>query len=164
MIITIIILFIMTTSLYVIAFRRGDGSHIRGLKTSKGMIMGYIPLLITAFIVAGLIQIAIPPEIIHSWIGEEAGWKGIVIGSIAGMFIMGGPYVAFPIIAAIFQAGASIGTAVALITGWAIMGVGLIPFEMAMVGLRFTAVRISITFIFPFLTGALAQYIFGGGF
>ena len=139
-------------------------SHIRGLRAGRKMFKGVIPLILLAFVVAGLIQVAIPPEVIRSWLGEEAGLRGILIGTIAGALIPGGPYVAFPIIAAIFHTGASIGTAVSLITGWALLGVGQIPFELALIGPRFMAVRLCTVFILPPIAGIAAQHIFGRGF
>jgi len=164
MIIAFAVLLIMAVALFIVAYRRGDDSHIRGLRAGKRMVIGIIPILLLAFLIAGLIQVAIPPHVIRSWLGEEAGLKGIFIGTIAGALIPGGPYVAFPIIAAIFKAGASIGTAVSLITSWALLGVGQLPFEFALIGPRFTAIRLPIALILPPISGILAQYFFGGGF
>jgi uncharacterized membrane protein YraQ (UPF0718 family) len=164
MIISISILFIFTAVLLVIAYRRGDDTHVRGLRAGRRMLTGVIPLLLLAFVVAGLIQVAIPPEIFRSWLSEEAGWKGIFSGTVVGMLIPGGPYITFPIIAAIFHAGAGIGTTVSIITGWAMLGVGQISFELALIGPRFMAVRLCTVFIIPPLAGVAAQYFFGGGF
>ena len=102
-------LLVMTLALFIESFRRRDNSHIRGLMIGKNMLVGIIPLLILAFVVAGLVQVAIPPEIIRSWLGDESGWRGIFIGTLVGALITAGPYIAFPIIAAIFHAGAGIG-------------------------------------------------------
>lgn len=157
-------LLVMTAVLLVMAYRRKDGTHIRGLTTGGKMLTGLMPLLLLAFLVAGLIQVAIPPAVVGSWLGEDAGWKGILIGSVAGAMIPGGPYVSFPIIAAVFHAGAGIGTAVAIITGWAMLGVGQLPFELALVGPRFMAVRLLTVFLVPVAAGGIAQYLFGGGF
>lgn len=63
MIISISILFVFTAALLVIAYRRGDDTHVRGLRAGRRMLTGVIPLLLFAFLVAGLIQVAIPPEI-----------------------------------------------------------------------------------------------------
>jgi len=164
MLIAFAVLFTLALFLFIIALRRKDGSHIRGLKAGKGILLNVIPLLLLAFLVSGLIQVAIPTEIIESWLGDDAGWRGILLGCLAGVLIPGGPYVAFPIIAAIYHAGAGIGTVVSIITGWALLGVVQIPFELAMVGARFMIVRISLSLILPPLAGTLAQIIFGKGF
>ena len=164
MTVAFITLLIMTIILSIMAYRRKDGTHIRGLIMAKGMAIGIIPLLLIAFLIAGLIQVAIPPEVIRTWLGEESGWRGIILGTVVGALIPAGPYMAFPIIAAIFSAGASLGTAVALITSWALRGVGQIPFELAFIGPRFMGIRLCTSFLFPPLAGCLAQLFFGGGF
>ncbi|GAW92346.1 permease [Calderihabitans maritimus] len=162
--VAVLVIGLIALSLFLIGYRRGDGSHIKGLRMGWNMFKGLLPLLLLAFTAAGLLQVAIPPELIRSWLGEEAGWKGVLIGSVAGALIPGGPYVAFPIIASVFKAGASLGTAVAFITSWAMMGLTIIPFEVAFVGPRFTAVRYTLALVFPFLAGFLAQTLFARGF
>ncbi|MBW2609497.1 MAG: permease [Deltaproteobacteria bacterium] len=164
MFIAFCVLLIMTVTLMTIAYRRGDGSLVRGLKAGRGMLMGTIPLFLLAFPLAGLIQVAIPADLIRSWLGQEAGWNGIFIGSIAGTLIPGGPYVAFPIIAAIINTGASIGTAVAFITGWAMLTIMQMPYELTFIGIRFMTIRIISMLIVPPIAGIAAQWLFGGGF
>ena len=164
MYIAFLILLCMTITLFIIAIRRKDSSHIRGLKTGKEMFIRVIPLLIFAFLLSGLIQVAIPADIIESWLGDESGWRGIVIGTLGGALIPGGPFVSFPIFAAVFHAGAGIGTVTAIITGWAALGIGQIPFELALIGPRFTVARITTCLLVPFLAGGLAQVFFGKGF
>jgi len=149
----------MTTAVITsaLAYKRGDGSHIKGFEISKKTLINMWPLLIIAFLMAGFIEVAVPPELIRSWLGQEAGLRGVFIGSIAGALIPGGPYVAFPIIASVFKAGAGLGTAVAFITGWAMWGIGAIPFELAMIGSRFMFLRLSLVLIIPPLSGILVN-------
>jgi uncharacterized membrane protein YraQ (UPF0718 family) len=124
------------------------------------MFWHLIPLLMLAFLLAGLIQVALPPDVVRSWLGQESGWRGIVIGTFAGAAIMGGPYAAFPIIAGIYEAGAGIGTAVAMVAGWAMLGVGQIVMGLAFIGVRFTIARLALVALFPFATGAAAYFFF----
>ncbi len=160
MLIAFLILFIMAVTLYIIAYRRHDGTHSRGLKKGCKMFVRLIPLLLLAFLLAGLIQVAIPPEVIRSWMGAQSGFRGVCVGSIAGALLAGGPYVAFPVISAIYQSGAGIGATVSLITGWAVIGLGQIPFEATIMGPRFMLVRIATVFITPFAAGLITQYFF----
>ena len=134
----LIILVTIALSLYVIASKRKDGSHKKGIIAGWNMFISLLPLLLLAMAAAGLLQVAVPPEVIKNWLGDEAGLKGIIIGSLAGALIPGGPYISFPVIASVFKAGASLGTAVAFITGWAMWSLGIHPFEIALVGPRFT--------------------------
>jgi uncharacterized membrane protein YraQ (UPF0718 family) len=153
----------MAGVMFFIAWRRKDGTHIQGLRKGWSMGQHLIPLLIAAFALAGMIQVAIPAAVIQAWLGEGSGLRGILIGTFSGAMIAGGPYVSFPIIASVYQAGAGIGTTVALITGWALLGLGQIPFELSLVGPRFTLVRLCTVAIAPILAGILAELIFGAG-
>lgn len=147
--------------LFVKAFRKGDGSHKKGLQAGFRTFKSMLPLLIMAFIVAGMLPQAISPELIQEWLGAEAGIKGIAIGTATGAFIPGGPFIAFPIIASIFKAGASLGTAVAFITSWATLSILNAVFEMPFMGPKFTLLRYSLALPVPILAGLLTRIIFG---
>ena len=160
MIIAFIILIILAAAASAYAYKKGDGSHKKGFRIAGNTFINIAPLLFIAFILAGFMQVVIPPELIKGWLGEEAGLKGIFIGSIGGALIPGGPYIAFPIIATIFKAGAGLGTAVACVTGWALWGVITTMFELAIIGHRFTFLRLGLVLIFPPLAGILANIFF----
>ena len=67
-----------------LALWRGGGSLQKGLVSGGKTLLTTLPLLVLAFAVAGLVQILAPKEIIVQWLGAEAGFKGILIGSLAG--------------------------------------------------------------------------------
>lgn len=142
------------------ACRKGDGSHIKGIKEAGKTFVNIAPLLFLAFIMAGFLQVVIPPEFIRGWLGEESGIRGVFVGSIAGALVPGGPYIAFPVIASVFQAGAGLGTAVAFVTGWAMWGLLSIPFELAILGTRFVILRLALVSVVPPLAGIMAYLFF----
>lgn len=156
-----IVLLAMALILGFIAYRRGDGSHRTGLVRGLKLLISLLPLLISAFLVAGFIEVVVPRSLVEAWLGESAGFKGLLIGSVSGALLPGGPYVTFPIIASVYRAGAGLGTTVSFITGWATWGLGALAFELALMGPRFSVVRISVTALFPPLAGFLAQLLFG---
>lgn len=131
-----------------------------GLKTGFNMLLGLIPLLILAFVVAGLVQTLIPKEAIAKWLGAESGWRGIIFGCLAGAVTPGGPYVNFPIAAGLFHAGAGMGTVVAYITAWSLWSVSRLPLEIAMISPRFAVARFISTLIFPPIAGFIAYMLF----
>ncbi|MBN2498109.1 MAG: permease [Deltaproteobacteria bacterium] len=147
--------------LFVVGAWRGQGQHLDGLKAGGQMTLQVLPLLIFAFLVAGMAQSLIPKELIARWVGGESGWRGILIGSLAGGLTPGGPYVSFPIVAGLYRAGASIGTTVAFVTAWSLWAVTRLPMEVGLMGLRFTLVRLLCTLVFPPLAGWMAQLLFG---
>jgi uncharacterized membrane protein YraQ (UPF0718 family) len=149
-------------ALLAIAYGRGKNEHIIGIKSAANILIQIAPLLVFAFITAGLVQAIIPTETISQWVGAESGFKGVLIGSVAGGLMPGGPFISMPIAAGLLQAGANIGTMVALITGWSLWAFTRLPMEIGIMGWKFTAIRLTVTFTFPIITGLLANLIFGG--
>jgi uncharacterized membrane protein YraQ (UPF0718 family) len=153
---------ILATVLLAIGYSRGEGQHIQGLNSGLKMIVEIIPLLLFAFIVAGMIQVLLPQELLAKWIGEESGLKGILIGTLAGGVTPGGPYVSLPIVAGLLKAGAGVGTLVAFLTAWSLWAVARLPMEIGILGWKFTFVRLACTFFFPPIAGYIAQLAFSG--
>lgn len=160
MLIPTMIMGLLAIILIFIGYARGSGEHMVGLTAAYTMILQILPLLIFAFIVAGMIQVLLPAEMLSKWIGGESGIRGIVIGSIAGGLSPGGPYVNLPIVAGLLKSGASIGTMVAFLTGWSIWAVGRLPLEVGILGWKFTLVRILSTIVFPPIAGLIAHFLF----
>lgn len=138
------------------------GVHIMGLKAAGNMLIQIAPLLIFAFIIAGMVPLLVPQEIISVWVGPESGLRGILIGTVVGGFLPGGPYVSFPIAAGLLRVGASIGTMVALLTGWSLLAFSRLPLEIGVIGWKFALIRLSCTFFFPPIAGLLANKLFSG--
>jgi len=126
------------------------------------MTVQILPLLAFAFIVAGMVQVLIPRELLSEWVGAESGMRGILIGTVAGALAPGGPYVSFPIAAGLLRSGASVGTMVAFLTGWSLWAVSRLPMEVGILGWKFTLIHIASTFFFPPIAGWIAQMFFAG--
>jgi len=146
--------------LFAIGYLKGDGQHIKGLQSGMGMIVPTLPLILAAFIVAGLMQAMIPRDLVVQWLGTDAGFKGIAVGALAGAFTPGGPFTSFPIAAGLVKAGASIGPVVAFLSGWLLLGVTKLPLEVGLLGWQVTLARVGSTFFVPFLAGWIAQTLF----
>ena len=162
MIIPTIIMGVFAIILLFIGYSRGESQHIIGLKAGMKMTVEILPLLIFAFIMAGMIQTLLPRELLSKWVGEESGLRGILLGTMAGGLTPGGPYVSLPLVAGLLRAGAGVGTMVAFITGWSLWAVSRLPMEIGILGWKFTAVRLATTFFFPPIAGFIAQTIFSG--
>ena len=72
----------------------------------------------------------------------------------------GGPYVTFPIIGAVYRAGAGLGQVVAMVTAWSTMGIAMVLFELTFLGPRFTVARIALMFWMPVVAGILTHLFF----
>ena len=162
MLIPTIIMGVLALVLAFIAYNKGGGEHIIGLKSAGSILLQITPLLIFAFIVAGMVQVLVPTEIISRWVGAESGFTGILIGTAVGSLTPGGPYVSLPIAAGLLRAGAGIGTMVAFITAWSLLAVSRLPLEIGIMGWKFMAIRLACTFFFPPIAGLIASKFFSG--
>ena len=160
MLIPTIIMAVAAIVLLFIGFQKGGGEHILGLKSAGSLLMQILPLLVFAFIVAGMVQTLVPTEMISKWIGTESGFRGILIGTVVGGFMPGGPYVSLPIAAGLLRVGASVGTMVALLTGWSLLAFTRLPLEVGIMGWQFTLIRLACTFSFPLIAGLIANTFF----
>ncbi|UCE20092.1 MAG: permease [Gemmatimonadota bacterium] len=162
MVIPTIIMGILAIALLFIGYSKGEGQHIVGMKSTWKMLIEILPLLFFAFIVAGMVQVLLPRDLISKWVGVESGLRGILIGTVAGGLTPGGPYVSLPVVAGFLRAGASVGTMVAFLTGWSLWAVSRLPMEFGILGWKFTLIRFACSFFFPPIAGLLAQAIFTG--
>ncbi len=160
MLIPTIIMGVIAIILLFIGYQKGGGEHILGLKAAGMLLLQITPLLILAFIIAGMVPQLVSTEMISKWIGSESGLKGILIGTGIGAIMPGGPFVSLPIAAGLLRAGASIGTMVAFLTAWSLLAVSRLPLEMGLMGWQFALIRLACTFFFPPIAGLIANLFF----
>jgi len=161
MLIPTIITGVLALILLLMGYYKGGGQHIAGTRLAIQMVAQILPLLLFAFLIAGMIQVLIPQELLSRWIGAASGMRGIFIGTLAGGLTPGGPYVSLPIVAGLLRSGAGVGTMVAFLTAWSLWGFGRLPMEIGILGWKFTLIRIASTFFFPPIAGFIAQTFFG---
>lgn len=162
MLIPTTIMGVLAFILLFIGYYKGHGQHISGTKLALNMTVQILPLLIFAFIVAGMVQVLLPGEFLSKWVGAESGMRGILIGTVTGALAPGGPYISLPIAAGLLSSGASVGTMVAFLTGWSLWAINRLPMEVGILGWKFTLIRIVSTFFFPPVAGLIAQTFFAG--
>jgi uncharacterized membrane protein YraQ (UPF0718 family) len=116
--------------------------------------------LVPAFVLAGMASVLVPSQTVTRWLGHEAGLRGLLIGTAAGVLTPGGPFIAFPFLAVLLKGGASIGSVSAYLTAWALLGVHrVLAFEVPILGWRFVLIRCLASLGVPVLVGALAQFL-----
>ncbi len=155
-------LFLVALILAGISWKKGGVNlAFKGLQSGGDFLIGVLPLLIAAFLTAGLIQALVSKDLVTHWLGSGSGWQGLALACIGGALIPGGPYVYYPIAGALLKTGAGIGVLVAFISAKNLWSISRIPMELALLGPELTLIRYGITFIIPPLLGYLAEAIFG---
>jgi uncharacterized membrane protein YraQ (UPF0718 family) len=132
-----------------------------GLVQGGQTLLGVVPLLLAAFVIAGLIQTLVTQEVVARWLGAQSGWRGLALACLGGALMPGGPYVYYPIAAALLRSGAGLGALVAFVTAKNLWPVTRLPVEIALLGPRLTFIRFGVTLILPPLLGVVAESLFG---
>lgn len=153
---------LLAAGLLIYAWRRGDGSHRRGVKQGWLTLRRTLPLLVVAFVIVGYVNALSPQNLVQTWIGPDSGWQGLLLAEVVGMLLPGGPYVVFPLIATLYNAGAGLAPVVTLVTSWATLALLSVTFELPFLGWRFTLVRWGLGLACPLLAGGIAQLLFRG--
>ncbi len=152
---------VILAALVGVAIWRGGGSLQRGLTFGGKTFLSMLLLLVMSFAIAGLVQVLVPKELVVKWLGAGTGFRGILIGSVAGALTPGAPYFSFPIVAAMYKQGASVGAVVAFVAGWSVWQLTRLPLEMGLVGPKLALARFLSTLVVPPLAGLFAQAVFG---
>lgn len=154
---TTLILAAVAAILLAVAFWRGRDLPLAGVLAAGRSLWRNLVILLLGFLIAGLVQVLVPREWIARWLGAEAGVKSVVIGCVVGGLVPGAPYAVFPLVAALYQAGAGLGAVVGFVAAWSLWSVSRLPLEIALIGPRPALVRYAITFVVPPLAGLLAN-------
>ena len=131
-----------------------------GLIQAMKTITLVAPMLLLAFGITGLLTGLLKKETIKNLLGREAGFKGILLGAVAGAIMPGGPYVFYPITVAFLMGGADIGSLLAFVAAKNLWTITRIPLEVALVGWHVFVARFIITLPFPILVGLLGNLLF----
>jgi uncharacterized membrane protein YraQ (UPF0718 family) len=156
-----IILWVITTVFFFLSIRESTDTARKGAELAWKTTKQNALLIILAFIIVGFVNILSPEEFVKTWIGPGSGWTGILLAELMGMLLPGGPYVVFPLIAILFEAGAGLAPVITLITSWSTQSLLTIGFELPFMGWRFTAIRWSVGLLIPLLAGLIALLISG---
>jgi uncharacterized membrane protein YraQ (UPF0718 family) len=154
----IIVLALLALLVTAVAFYRGVGRQ--GLAESLKLFLQMGPVLLPAFVLAGMMTALVSPETITQWLGREAGLRGLLVGTAAGALTPGGPFIAFPLLAVLLKGGASVGAVTAYLSAWALLGLHrVVAFEIPILGWRFAVVRLIASAAAPVGIGFLAQLL-----
>jgi uncharacterized membrane protein YraQ (UPF0718 family) len=146
----------------VVWARGGSGLVLEGLTVGVRELINVTPLLLSAFLVAGLTRTLISRDMVRRGLGSRAGWRGILIACIGGALIPGGPYVYYPVAGALLHSGAGLGVLIAFVTAKNLWSVSRLPYEFALLGSQLTLIRYLLTLAIPPIAGFLAEFFFGG--
>ena len=141
-------------------YQKGALEFRRVFAEGAGITLTLLPQICGAVLVAGFVQVLVPRDLVARWLGEESGLRGLVVATIAGIFTPGGPMTSFPLVVALYRAGAERGALIVYITAWTLLGVQrVLVWEIPLLGSEFVLVRYLACLILPPLVGLIARRV-----
>ena len=155
-----LILIIILSSLGAVAtYRAGGWSAVVAIVAEDSLLfVEILPKIAAGCLIGALITLLVPRETIVRLVGSESGWRGLMIATLAGILMPGGPFTIFPVTVAFLSVGADAGAAIAFVTAWHVIGLNrAIIWEMPFFGPHFVAQRVLVCLIFPVIIGFCAR-------
>jgi len=160
-IVSTLVLAVVAVVLATLAYLKDPGLPALGVKNGAAMLWFIIPRLVPAIIIAGLLQVLVPQEVVSRYFGRESGWRALLIASLAGVLTPGGPMVTVPFMVALANSGAAMAPLVSYMTSWSLFGMQrIIAWEAPLMGWRFVVVRVVPSLAFPLLAGWLVKLFY----
>lgn len=139
---------------------KGEDAFLHAVHESWELFGFILPRLAAAMLIAAFAQVLMPREVISRLIGEKAGAKSVIIATLAGAITPGGPLTCFPVVVALYAAGANKGALVAYLSSWAMLGVQRVfAWEIPLLGEDIALLRIAASAALPVLAGMIALYL-----
>ena len=142
----------------VVYVRDGAARFTSILSSDLSLFGSMLPKMAAGCLVSAFVTRLLPREVVARLVGTESGMLGLLIATLMGAALPGGPLTIYPVAGAFLVLGADAGTAIAFITAWNLLGYNrALIWEMPFFGSDFVFWRIIVALPLPFLAGALAR-------
>lgn len=118
------------------------------LKIAFGMGKGMLASILSIIFAIGLILTILPPAWIADFLSNQPVLLATIAGALLGTITLVPAFIAFPLVGTLVNAGISVIPAVAFLTTLTMVGVVTFPLEKKEFGIKFTAIRNSLSFLF----------------
>jgi len=150
-------------SVTAVAILHGLARAAAAIVAGLSLFLDIAPMIALGLMLGGLARELADPKVVAPQLGAGSGWYGLVLASMLGAVTPGGPFAAFPLVTALFLAGADVGAVIAYLTGWSILALHrVVVWELPLLGPEFAALRLAASLPLPVLAGALARILAAG--
>lgn len=144
----------------IVYLRDGQTKFLEILFSDVMLFIDILPKVLAACLIAAFVAVLMPRDVVVKWVGAESGFLGLIIATLAGIIVPGGPITVYPIAAAFLAVGASPGATIAFVTSWTLLGYGrALVWELPFFGADFVIWRSLVALPLPIVAGLLAQWL-----
>ncbi|MDB4729922.1 permease [bacterium] len=155
------IVFGLLIALAGLAFGRGGTPLLsEALGNGARLFVRFGLVILLSFLVAGLAESLMPREWVSSALGEESGWRGLLLASAAGAITPAGPFVSMPIALTLLKSGAAPASVITFLSAWSLLAIHrLFAWEIPILGSGFALTRWSLCLVLPVIVGAASRLL-----
>ena len=152
------VLAVVTGTITYVQF--GGTAVIESVQRGVSLLVMILPQLAGGLLIGGLVTRLVSREKVARWLGDSSGLTGLLLATLVGMATPGGPFTSFPMVYALWIAGADAGALIAFISAWSLVGFHrLIVWELPLLGPEFTFVRYVVCLPLPIIAGMIARWL-----
>lgn len=123
------------------------------------LMINVLPRMALGVLIYGFLTVLIPRDWVAKHMGGDSGWKGLVIGLLAGAVAPGGPWVIYPLAVMLIRFGAEVGAVVTFMMSWSLLGMNrFLVWEVSFLGEDIAAMRLLVGLPFPILAGLAVRW------
>ncbi|ASJ16823.1 permease [Thermococcus chitonophagus] len=143
----------------ILGLRKDREKTKHALKIAVMSFIKILPTMLAIILIIGLMSGFVPPKTISKIVGQEAGFKGILIVGALGAVLHIPSLIAFPLAASLLEKGASVTSVAVFITTLTMIGFVTLPLEIRILGKKFAVLRNVLSFIMALIIGILVGVI-----
>ncbi|MHB8840938.1 MAG: permease [Candidatus Aquicultor sp.] len=121
-------------------------------------VSSVILIIVSVFILIGLVQVWIKEDMIAEKLGEGSGTKALVLSALFGSILVGPLFAIFPLLKSLLNRGARVGVIVVMLTTWAVK-IPMLPLEVKFLGPYFTILRVGLVLALSIPVSLLVEKI-----
>jgi uncharacterized membrane protein YraQ (UPF0718 family) len=144
-------MWIGTAIFLIFSFVKDRKKTKQALKMAFGLGKGMLVSILSIIFLIGLILTILPPQSIAEYIGNQSLLLATVTSAAFGTITLIPAFIAFPLVGTFVHAGVGVVPAVAFLTTLTMVGIVTFPLERREFGLKFTAIRNALSFIFAII-------------
>ena len=140
--------------------RRGGEAVLSSAAEAGILFLQILPQLAAGLLIGGRVTRLVSREKVAAMLGGSSGIRGLLVATLAGALTPGGPFTSFPMVYALWIAGADAGALITFIASWSLLGFNrLIVWELPLLGVEFTAIRFLACLPLPIVAGLIARWM-----
>jgi uncharacterized membrane protein YraQ (UPF0718 family) len=155
---TFVVLALALVGVAVVFAREGLAGVGHVLLEDVWLYLEILPKVLAGCLIGALVTILLPREVVTRWVGGDSGLRGLLIATLIGAVLPGGPFTIYPLAATFFLIGAGVGPVIAFVTSWTLLGFNrAIVWEIPFFGVDFVLWRMLASLPLPILAGFLGS-------